>query len=93
MVKTTITELKQNNKNWFSPENKRFFGDLRYFVLTDKDGTSFLIRETNAWTDMFDGVKKTHYRINSINEDLTIGDLFDDVFKTEEEVKTFLEIA
>ena len=47
MIKTivcTIQELKQVNKKWFTPENKRFFNDINYKVLKGaKSKTRFLI--------------------------------------------------
>ena len=87
----TLQEVKAVNVAWFSPENKRFFGDIKYFILLDSEGNPFLIRLTNAWSDMFDGIKKPVYRINKIEDGLKIGSLFDEQFKTLEEVKTFLK--
>ena len=87
-----LADVKQANYNWFKPENKRFFGDLNYFILHNNEGNPFLIRETNAWSDMFDGIKKPHFRINTINpETLKIGELHDRIFKTREEVKEYLK--
>lgn len=87
---TTLQEVKSKNISWFSPENKKFFGDIRYLVLHDKDKKPYLVRETNAWTDMFDGMKKTHFRINVLEEDLKIGDLVDNIFKNLEDVREWL---
>ena len=43
MIKT-IQGLKAVNKKWFTPENKRFFNDINYKVLTrKKTKTRFLI--------------------------------------------------
>ena len=72
----TLQNLKEIKPDWFSTENMRFFGDLSYDVLygeaTEKP---YLIRKTNAWTDMFGGKPLTHYCINRIKDDLTIGEL------------------
>jgi len=89
-MKTDLNELKLNNKGWFTKGNKAFFGDINYRVL-HSENKPYLVRLTNAWTDMFDGVKKPHYKINEINNDLSIGHLFDNEFKTIEEVKRFLK--
>lgn len=91
MVRINLTDLRKANLKWFEKGNKEFFGDLRYWVIYQK-GTNkpFLVRLTNAWTDMFDGVKKPHYRVNEITEDLKIGELDDRIFKSLEEVKTYL---
>jgi len=83
-------KLNEKNPNWFSSENIKFFGDLEYWFYINTDGKTYLIRKTNAWTDMFDGVKKVHYRINKI-DNFKISDLFDEHFKTLEEAKTFLD--
>ena len=39
---------------------------------------------------MFNGLKKPHFRINDIENNLTIGDLFDESFRNESEAETFL---
>jgi hypothetical protein len=69
MIKT-IQELKQVNKKWFTPENKRFFQDINYRVLMGaKSKTRFLIQHTYQWSDMFDGIKKAVFVIKPITVD------------------------
>ena len=84
-----IETVMQANDRWFSPQNKKLFGDIVY-IAYECQGLKFLVRKTNAWTDMFDGIKKTHWRINRIEQDLQIGDLFDDVFSTLGDCKKFI---
>ena len=71
MIKTivcTIQELKQVNKKWFTPENKRFFNDINYKVLKGgKSKTRFLIQHTYQFSDMFDGVKKAVFVVKPIS--------------------------
>ena len=67
MIKT-IQELKQVNQKWFTPENKRFFQDINYKVLTGrKSKTRFLIQHTYQWSDMFDGIKKAVFVVKPIS--------------------------
>jgi|TARA_Y100000296_G_C5165136_1_gene254124 hypothetical protein len=88
----SLTEVKARNLKWFSADNKKFFGDLRYWVLHQK-GTNkpHLVRLTNAWTDMFGKEKEPHYRVNEITNDLKIGELNDRIFKSLREVKEWLK--
>lgn len=86
-----LSELSKNNPRWFSPENKRFFNDVGYWVKRSSTGQFFLVRSTYGWTDMFDRPKKLHYRINSIKGDLTIGSLIDQVFDSMVDVEEWLE--
>jgi hypothetical protein len=73
MIKTmvcTIQELKQVNKKWFTPENKRFFNDINYRVLKGaKSKTRFLIQHTYQFSDMFDGIKKAVFVVKPITTD------------------------
>jgi len=63
----TIQELKQVNKKWFTPENKRFFNDINYKVLKGgKSKTRFLIQHTYQFSDMFDGIKKAVFVVKPI---------------------------
>ena len=94
---TTIAQVMAANPNWFSRDNKRFFGDLSYKVLHGKvSHTPFLVRKTNAWTDMFDGLKKPHFVVNAIEPgtlkvlSMVPGDVEHRRFKDIEEVKEFL---
>ena len=66
MIKN-IQELKQANQSYFTPENKRFFNDINYKVLTGgKSKTRFLIQHTYQFSDMFDGVKKAVFVVKPI---------------------------
>ena len=66
MIKT-FQELKQVNQSYFTPENKRFFNDINYKVLTGKKTkTRFLIQHTYQWSDMFDGIKKAVFVVKPI---------------------------
>ena len=70
MIKTivcTIQELKQVNKKWFTPENKRFFNDINYKVLKGtKSKTRFLILHTYQFSDMFGEEKKAVFVVKPI---------------------------
>ena len=67
MIKT-IQSLKRVNKSYFTPENKRFFNDINYKVLTGKKTkTRFLIQHTYQFSDMFDGVKKAVFVVKPIS--------------------------
>ena len=69
MIKT-IQSLKQVNKSYFTPENKRFFNDINYKVLTGgKSKTRFLIQHTYQFSDMFSGVKKAVFVVKPIAVD------------------------
>jgi hypothetical protein len=66
MIKT-FQELKKVNKGWFSLDNKRFFNDINYKVLTGgKSKTRFLIQHTYQWSDMFGEEKKAVFVISPI---------------------------
>jgi hypothetical protein len=67
MIKT-FQELKKVNQSYFTPENKRFFQDINYKVLTGrKSKTRFLIQHTYQWSDMFDGIKKAVFVVKPIS--------------------------
>ena len=67
MIKT-IQSLKRVNKSYFTPENKIFFNDINYKVLTGgKSKTRFLIQHTYQFSDMFDGVKKAVFVVKPIS--------------------------
>jgi hypothetical protein len=93
----TLSQLRQNQPEWFSRKNKRFFGDVSYKLLHGKvSGEPFLVRATYAWTDMFDQPKRLHYRVNRIIgeavEERKVGPLLDQVFGDLWEVKRYLAI-
>ena len=88
----TLSEVKAKNKLWFSKGNKKFFGDVSYRIL--HGGTSkkpFLVRSTYAWSDMFGRPRTLHWKINRIEDDLEIGEMFDQDFMGLELVKYFLK--
>jgi len=88
---TTMTQVRYAQPEWFSRENKRFFGDVAYKVLHGKVSRKpYMVRSTYAWTDMFSQPRKIHYRGNRINDDLTIGKLLDYTFSNLDEVKEWL---
>ena len=89
----SLAQIKKHNQKWFSKGNKKFFGDVSYFVETGKSGKTYLIRSTYAWTDMFSGVKILHYRANPIApETFDIEPLIDSIFKSRKEVTEWLEL-
>lgn len=89
----TLSQVKAVNSKWFSKENKKLFGDINYMVRQGKTSKQpYLIRFTSAWSDMFDGVKKYHYRINKIDPNtLQINSLIDTIFKSKESVREWLK--
>jgi len=88
----TLSQVKAAQPEWFSRKNKRFFGDINYRVLHGKtSGEPFLVRLTNAWTDMFRQPKKRHYRVNGLRDDLTIAPLINDIFADLWAVKRWLK--
>ena len=88
---TTLTQLHNANQDWFSPQNKKFFGDKSYKVLQASSGQNYLIRTTCAWSDMFDKPKTLHYRLNPL-EGTEIRPLVDNSFLTLPEVKAWLRL-
>ncbi len=92
METVTITDVIKAQRDWFSSENKAFFGDKVYDVVTGgKSGKCYLLRLTQAWTDMFDGKPKDHFRINQLDQQtLKIGNLVDDIFPTQASFETWL---
>lgn len=88
-----LTQIRWANAKWFSPENKRFFGDVSYRALRGKKtGKVYLVRSTEAWTDMFGNPKRLHWRINNINQEtLAIEALIQHEFKDIDAVKDWLK--
>ncbi len=69
MIKT-FQELKEVNKSYFSPANKRFFNDINYKVLTGKKTKKrFFVQHTYKFSDMFGGDKKAVFVIKPITVD------------------------
>jgi hypothetical protein len=88
-----LRELREHNRMWFDPKNKRFFGDKSYEVIHGKrTGNPYLVRSTTAWTDMFDGVRKPHYRMNPVSNAFEILSLIDTVFYSMDEVREWIKI-
>lgn len=88
---TTMQAVREANEMWFSPKNKKFFQDVSYRVLHSSSGQPYLVRSTYAWSDMFGGQKRLHWRINAIDRDLKIGTLLKKEFATLEDVKEWLQ--
>lgn len=72
-----LQRVKAANPGWFSLSNKRLFGDKRYSTRRGRvSGRLYLVRQTQAWTDMFGQSPRLHYRINSLDQlTLKIGSL------------------
>ena len=88
----TLTEFKNNNKQWFSKVNQRFFNDIRYYLLKNKQtNTYFLVRLTYKFSDMFDEPRKYEYVINKITKENTIGELIQKDFETYQQAKKFIK--
>jgi hypothetical protein len=88
----TMAEVKAANGDWFSRGNKRFFGDIQYWVLQGRSGKPYLLRSTYMWSDMFGQPKRVSYRVTEIEADtLKIGGLIDDIFKTREDAKDWIK--
>ena len=89
---TTIEQVRNANVQWFSPKNKKYFGDRCYSVLHSKTGKPYLVRSTYAWSDMFGKPKTLTYRINKIDpETLKIGSLIDAEFTDRKEAKDYIK--
>ena len=88
---TTLAQVQQANQGWFTPENKKFFGDQGYRVNQGFSGTFYLVRRTYAWSDMFDQPRTLHYRLNVL-EGTEIRPLVDQAFLTLPEVKAWLRL-
>ena len=86
-----LQDVKDKQPGWFTPANKRFFQDCRYSVrYGQQTGERFLLRSTYMWSDMFDGPKTLHYRLNSLEDDLAIGPLVETVFSTRAQAMAWL---
>jgi hypothetical protein len=70
----------------------RIFNDLEYWAVMSASGKIFLVRETYAWTDMFNRPKRLHFRVNEVRADtLQIGNLEDQEFRNMNCVIEWLE--
>ena len=87
---TDLTDVVHANPRWFTNEQRVFFSDVHYW-LRRKRGTLYLERSTYAWSDMFGGPKRLHYRLNIIDPDtLAVGSLVGPEFATRDEVSSWL---
>jgi hypothetical protein len=90
----TIAQVRAAQPEWFSRKNKRVFGDVSYKILHGKlTHKPVLVRSTYAWSDMFGGQPTLRYRVNLINDDLTVGKLIDEEFRDINAVKFWLVYA
>lgn len=86
-----MRSIENHQPGWFSISNKQFFGDLWYRgYYGKKTGNRYMVRATNAWTDMFGAEKRLHYRINPIGEKFEILPLIDTIFNDMDEVNDWL---
>jgi len=80
------------NPTWFCEGNRKFSGDIEYGTAWSGSHNIYLWRKTNAFSDMFTGVKKVHYRLNEIDQhSLKVLKLVGGEFKTFEDLKEYLE--
>jgi hypothetical protein len=88
-----MESIESAQPGWFSPENRRFFNDKSYSAYYGKTTHNpYLVRATEAWTDMFGNKPRLHYRINNVNpETYKILSLIDTEFKDIDEVNEWLE--
>ena len=90
MIKS-LQDLKKVNKIYFSKDNKKFFNDINYKLLTGgKSKKKFFIQHTYKFSDMFDGIKKAVFLIKPVSIQGNIKENIKTV-DTIEEVKTFLK--
>lgn len=90
-MSTKLSDVRVAQPEWFSRENKKFFGDISYKVLHGKKSKKpFLVRLTKAWTGSFGGKEQLHYRINPLNDTLDIQPLIDEIFISIDDVKDWL---
>jgi len=94
----TIQDLKRINNgstnaisSYFTKENKRFFNDISYKLLTHKiTKVKYLVTHTYKFSDWFDGIRKDSYVIKPIKQNgfITSDSLN---FDTLEDVKNYLK--
>ena len=88
----TLSQVRDAQPSWFSRKNKRFFGDIQYWVLTGRSGKPYLLRSTFMWSDMFGQPKKVCYRVSNINpETLQVNGLIDTIFHFREDAKDWIK--
>lgn len=90
-MSTKLSDVRAAQPEWFSRENKKFFGDVSYKVLHGKKSKKpFLVRLTKAWTGSFGGKERLHYIIDMLGDVLNIQGLIDEKFATIDDVKDWL---
>jgi hypothetical protein len=92
---TLLTEVKRNNRQWFSPANRSFFDDKRYTVRRGQvTHNAFLVRKSEQWSSMF-GKPVCTYRLNVLTYDKGwhIGAMLDQQFATFHQVMQYLKTA
>jgi hypothetical protein len=84
--------IRAANPGWFSAKNMRLFGDHYYTAYYGRvSGNPFMVRLTDAWTDMFGKPTRTHYRINAVDpETKKMGSLIDGEFNSLDAVRAWL---
>ena len=87
----TIAQVRDANRVWFSRENRRFFGDISYKILHDKQKNGYLVRQTYGFSDMFGNPKVAHYKVNPLGPNLEILAMLDEFFESLAEVKQTLK--
>jgi len=87
----TLKDVKRKNVNWFSKANKRFFGDVDYWLYHGRDGQHYLVRLSKAFSDMFGNIPQYRYYINPVSDDGEIEHLLDVSFSTRKEAKEFIK--
>jgi len=87
----SLLDLKRKNLKWFTPKNKKLFGDITYYLYFSKTTNKpYLINKTYMWSDVFSNTKKINYRIHKIDSELKINGLFDEIFKSLRDTKNFI---
>lgn len=87
----TMSDVRAANQKYFGRGEKRFFGDITYWLLTGKSGKKYVLRSTYAWSDMFGQPRKIHYYINPVNPDLTIEHILPNYYNTRDEAKEWIK--
>ena len=87
----TVAQVRNANAVWFSRENRRFFGDISYKILHDKQKNGYLVRQTYGFSDMFGNPKVAHYKVNPLGPNLEILAMLDEFFESLAEVKQTLK--
>ena len=89
---TLLNKIEGVQPAWFSAENRRIFGDVRYYAYrSKKTNKPYLVRATYAWSDMFGEAKRLTFRVNCVNPDtLELESMTDDIFWSLTEAKNWV---